>query len=114
MQPPASHIPGIRFRAELGVNETYDVLYLGGELDLEVIEPVEDFASAALEVSTRQRFVVDLADLSFCGSQGLTLFLRLDRAAKSHGQEFVLRHPDPMLIHLLELTMLDEELMVEA
>lgn len=107
---PAGHA---WLRAEIGGSETDDVLVLTGELDLAVIDGLEAFAMGAVKGGLHRRFVVDVEQLSFCGSLGLSLFLRLDTAAKARGHEFLLRHPDNMLMRLLGLTQLDEKLTVE-
>jgi anti-anti-sigma factor len=107
------NVRGARFGAAFFECEEGTVLTLSGELDLAVTQPLEAIALRALEKSDHPVFYVDVSDLTFCGSQGLSLFLRIDRVARDLGQRFVLRGPTPMLMRLLEVTALDDQLAVE-
>lgn len=48
--------------------------------------------------------VVDLSDLSFCDSSGLTALIHAQRTAAEHGRRVVLRTPPPQVRRLLEMT----------
>jgi anti-sigma B factor antagonist len=102
-----------RFGAEFFESDEGTVLRLSGELDLAVAQPLEAIALRALEKSDHEMFYVDVSNLSFCGSQGLSLFVRIDRVARDLGHRFVLRGPRPMLTRLLVVTALDQQLTVE-
>jgi anti-sigma B factor antagonist len=51
--------------------------------------------------------VIDLADVEFCDSNGLSALLIADRKMKEHGGAVVLRHVHKKVMSLLKISMLD-------
>ena len=88
-------------------------LHLYGELDM---------ASAPLlmrEVETVARrgavdIVLDLSALSFVDVSGLRAILDAARAARRDGRSLVVANPMPHIVRLLELTAIDQSLVVRG
>jgi anti-sigma B factor antagonist len=54
-----------------------------------------------------ESLVIDLADVEFCDSNGLSALLIADRKMKEHGGAVVLRHVHKKVMSLLKISMLD-------
>ncbi len=84
---------------------------LGGDLDqgnsVGLTEAVEQCLAAPGTM-----VLLDCADLQFCDSSGLTALLLADRTATALGCVLHLTGLDPALLHLLDLTGLDQVLSV--
>jgi anti-sigma B factor antagonist len=82
-----------------------DVLALHGALDLATVAALD----AAIDVvgSSRTDLVLDLSDLQFVDSTGLTRFVMLHRRLGEHGARLVLRHPKANVRKVLAVTGLD-------
>jgi anti-anti-sigma factor len=78
---------------------------LAGELDLSSTPVLEQRLREALD-SGRQ-LVVDLRNLDFMDSTGLTLLVRWARGAEQDGYELALVRGEPRVHRLFELTGLD-------
>jgi anti-anti-sigma factor len=64
-----------------------------GEIDLSTVERLR----AAIEEQERDQLLLDLRDVDFLDSSGLTLILELHRRAEENGASFVLgRGPEPV------------------
>ncbi|MEL7208371.1 MAG: STAS domain-containing protein [Actinomycetota bacterium] len=50
------------------------------------------------------RVVVDLSELTFIDSSGISELLRLSETVTGRGQDFELRHPSPAVHRVLEIT----------
>jgi anti-sigma B factor antagonist len=89
-----------------------DVVALHGELDLATVFTL-DAAIDLIDGSGRD-LILDLSDLDFVDSIGLTRFVRLHRRLREHGAGLVLRHPQPNVRRVLTVTGLDHLLGIEA
>jgi anti-sigma B factor antagonist len=93
--------------ASLQVRQSQDGLALcvSGELDLAGREEIEPWVMVA--VSVAPRVVLDLADVTFCSSQGLAMLVTCDERARVEGCELVVVNPRARILQLLALTGLD-------
>jgi anti-sigma B factor antagonist len=57
--------------------------------------------------------VIDLSDLTFVDSTGISLFVTLHKNLESKGQQLVLLRPTPMARRVMEITRLDSILRIE-
>jgi anti-sigma B factor antagonist len=60
-----------------------------------------------------EQLVIDLADVEFCDSSGLSALLIADRKMKEHGGGVVLRHVHKKVMSLLKISMLDRIFSIE-
>jgi anti-sigma B factor antagonist len=81
------------------------VVALSGELDSATVVTLD--AAIGLLRGSEEDLVLDLTDLSFVDSTGLTRFVRLHRRLTQHGAGLVLRNPRPHLRRILALSGLD-------
>lgn len=88
------------------------VLALAGELDLES-SPRLDEVVGRLISQGHTRLVLDLADLGFIDSIGLSALLTAQRRARASNGWMVVRAASPRLRTILEATRLDRELHLE-
>ncbi|MBV8950370.1 MAG: STAS domain-containing protein [Mycobacteriaceae bacterium] len=89
------------------------VVGLGGDLDM-ATTPQLDGCLAGIARRRPDRIVVDLAELRFCDSTGLTTFVRWSRQCSDAGVQLLLRAPTPQLRRLLEITRFDSLLDVDS
>lgn len=77
------------------------VFHLHGELDAATAAVVDELP---ITIRPGQPVVLDLADLSFCDSTGLTALIMLGRRVTEGSGELMLRDPQPAIRRLLDLT----------
>jgi anti-anti-sigma factor len=87
------------------------VLRLSGDLDLAAAAPVRA-AIDDLPLHAQTTLLLDLRDVPFCDSCGLTLLLQTKRVVEAAGATLVLRDPTPQLKGVLQLTCLWEHFVV--
>jgi anti-anti-sigma factor len=80
-------------------------LALPGTLDLATVAAFE--SSAAERRIAGQDLVIDLTDLTFLDSTGMTALVELDRSLKETGASLVLAHPRPHVREVLTTAGLD-------
>jgi anti-anti-sigma factor len=103
----AAHIPaGSQLRIRPG---TDGLLSLSGELDMASAAQLRAAAQQKLQTGTR-RLILDLTDLSFCDSCGLTVFLWADQAFPDGA---LLHHPGRQLRKILHTTQLERALTID-
>lgn len=90
---------------------TLTVLRASGEIDRDSVPVLVDAAEDALD-SGVNRLVVDLTEVTFCDSSGLSLFVRLHRRATARGGSFALAVVQPPVWMVLRATNLDRLLEV--
>jgi anti-anti-sigma factor len=88
-----------------------DVVALHGELDLATVFTLD--AVIDLIDGSGCDLILDLTDLDFVDSTGLTRFVRLHRRLADQGAGLVLRHPQPGIRHVLTSSGLDRVFAVE-
>jgi anti-sigma B factor antagonist len=82
-------------------------LKLAGELDIACVGPI-GAALDAIIAGRPNKLVVDLSELRFIDSSGLSLFL----AAAEQIAEVELRHPSPMFLKVIDLTGLSDVFLI--
>ncbi|WP_307705036.1 STAS domain-containing protein [Streptomyces sp. V1I6] len=96
---------------------SHATIALAGELDLETAHSVRGVIEDCLGDGIRT-VDIDLTLLTFCDVSGLNAFLVASRLTTTAGGSLCLRHPNPMLTRLLDLTatgfLLDERPSVSA
>ena len=100
------------FRATVEHVEGAAVVGLLGELDMGAA-PVLDEVIGRLISQGHCRLVVDLADLGFIDSMGLSALLTAQRRARAANGWMVVRSASPHLRTILQATRLDRELHLE-
>ncbi|QMU77186.1 STAS domain-containing protein [Streptacidiphilus sp. PB12-B1b] len=90
-----------------GHNAAGPTLALAGELDH---DSAEQFRTAmdATALRSGQVLTVDLSDLTFCDSSGITALIAARRHALAHGTELTLAHVPPRTMRVLNLLGLDQ------
>jgi anti-anti-sigma factor len=78
------------------------VIYLAGELDMSTGPTLREAVHANLP-GRAGRLVLDLSELTFCGSLGLGTLLVLSRTARSQSTLLVLRHLSPTFARMVEV-----------
>ena len=81
---------------------------LRGELDLSSAPPLRDLFSRVLDDDRLHRLVVDLSDLIYLDSTGLSVFVTAHKRASASGVEFRLANPNPSVGQLFKVTALDQ------
>jgi anti-anti-sigma factor len=76
---------------------------LSGELDMATAPQVRDCIDQLIAAG-RPRIVVDLGDLAFCDSAGLTTFIQGDKHCAASGGWLRLIHPEGQVARLMELS----------
>ena len=100
------------FRVEAHTNGEARVLAVSGELDLAAAPSLEEELNRALSSQT-ELVVVDLKDLEFIDSTGLSVLVRAHQHAKESGQQLGLINPGAQVARLLSLTGLQERLTLD-
>ena len=98
-------------RAETGADGRTIVL-VEGDIDLATADILREALARALE--TGGSVVVDVGDVGFIDSSGLTALVWGHQQAQSSGGSLRLRRPSPMLCRLLEITALDSVLLIDS
>jgi len=81
---------------------------LSGELDLSSAPPLRELLSRVLDDDRLHRLVVDLSDLIYLDSTGLSVFVTAHKRASTSGIEFCLANPNPSVSQLFKVTALDQ------
>lgn len=89
-----------------------DTLAVSGELDM-ASAPRLSAALSRLQAAGQHNVVLDVSDLQFCDSSGLSVFVQAHRDLRSAGGRLVLRGPSERLRMLLSATRLDRELDID-
>ncbi len=89
-----------------GITADTTVITVVGELDHDTATLLRDEITA-LQQRGRHRLVLDLADLTFCDSGGMGLFVDIHRATGEHGGWLRLANAQPRIHKLFRLLALD-------
>jgi anti-sigma B factor antagonist len=81
------------------------VLRICGELDMASRDAVEPEVMAA--ILTESSVIIDLAELTFCDSNGIAMFIAVDEKAKAEGTNLVVRGAVPQVRRVFEITGVD-------
>lgn len=88
----ATNLRRTGFNARAVVADDTVIIHLQGELDLATAGHLRRVVDASM-ADDATGLVLDLTDLTFVDSTGITTFLRAGRQAENHGRSFTLRHP---------------------
>jgi anti-sigma B factor antagonist len=88
------------------------VVYLVGEVDLAVRDPLVDALTQAS--ATKHRLVIDLSQTTFMDSTGLKALVDVWRRRRAAGLELVLREPSPAVMHTLQIAGLADLLPIDT
>ncbi|HEY5384528.1 MAG TPA: STAS domain-containing protein [Acidimicrobiales bacterium] len=80
---------------------------LGGELDLSSAPALRELLAGTFEDDRQRRIVLDLTDLIYLDSTGLSIFVTAHKRAAATGMEFCLANPNPSIGQLFKITALD-------
>ena len=97
------------FRLETRADDNARVLTLGGELDLAACPALDEELDKALG-SDAALVLVDMRELDFMDSTGLSALVRAHQRAEQNGQRFVLVNGSHQVQRLLSLTGIAERL----
>jgi anti-sigma B factor antagonist len=78
------------------------VLVVSGEIDLACVDDVLARGLALLAQPQVRGLVIDLAQVSFIDSCGLSVLVRLHHAARASSKQVALRHPSRIVARLLQ------------
>ena len=96
-----------RFQIEVHATETVPTIRVSGEFDLSATEPFRAEAKRLLQREL-ELVVVDLRDLTFLDSTGLTELIWLYKQAEERDFTLAILRPPPNVAVLFELTGLDQ------
>jgi anti-sigma B factor antagonist len=83
-------------------------IHLEGELDLSSAPQLRELLVTMLSGDPPRRVVVDLSDLVYLDSTGLSVFVTAHKRTSSTGTQFCLDNPNPSVRRLLRITALDQ------
>jgi anti-sigma B factor antagonist len=81
---------------------------LSGELDLSSAPALRELLAGTFENDGPRRIVLDLSDLIYLDSTGLSIFVATQKRASASGIEFCLANPNPSVGQLFKITALDQ------
>jgi anti-sigma B factor antagonist len=82
------------------------VLRIGGELDAASRASIEPAVMTA--TASASSAVIDLAELTFCDSSGIAMFIAAHENAKAHGAVLAVRGVRPPVRRVFEIAHLDD------
>ncbi|MBQ0164041.1 MAG: STAS domain-containing protein [Bacteroidaceae bacterium] len=88
------------------------VAHMSGSLDTLAAEQIEPQVEE-LEALTAQPITIDCTDLAYIASSGLRLFIRLRKAAFTHGQKITLKGVNANVMEVLRITNFDKMFVIE-
>ncbi|WP_328792939.1 MULTISPECIES: STAS domain-containing protein [unclassified Streptomyces] len=79
--------------------------HVGGEMDIDRAPMLSHALHAAItRPGGPEEIVIDMSDLSFCDSAGLSVLIGARRTAAEHGRRITLRGQQPQFLRLLDVT----------
>jgi anti-sigma B factor antagonist len=106
-EPPAS--APLPLEVEVSAAEFGVLVTIAGELDIATVPRVRE-ALSAHDVAGGEAVVVDLGDVTFMDSSGLSLFLTLERELRERGGGLAIACPDGAARLIFDVTGVDEHL----
>jgi anti-sigma B factor antagonist len=97
--------PTLNLKVLHGDQET--LMSLSGELDLSSAPALRELLAGAFADDRPRRTVLDLSDLIYLDSTGLSIFVSAHKRAAASGAEFCLANPNPSVRQLFKITALD-------
>lgn len=87
---------------------TLQLVYAAGEVDMSTAQLFEQEVDAACEAAAVSgRVVVDLTDVTFFASTGLSVLVRANDFCRANGTTLTVVATEPAVRHVFELTALD-------
>ncbi|QXJ22276.1 STAS domain-containing protein [Actinomadura graeca] len=80
------------------------VLRLSGELDVATADDLRFHIRAAVEAHAPQRLLLDLSQLGFADSSGLSVLVWAHQLMSDRGHQLRLHHPQPQVMRVLHIT----------
>ncbi|MGE5290202.1 MAG: STAS domain-containing protein [Micromonosporaceae bacterium] len=96
-----------------GGDERVKILHVRGELDLATADGLYRRGETAIRGEARL-LLLDLTNMTFCDSRGLSAFVRIANDADAAGCRYGLVAPQPLVLKVLRITGLDRRLPVFA
>lgn len=90
------------------------LVLLNGELDLASAPPLREVLAGLLGEDRPERLVLDLSDLLYVDSTGLSVFVSAHKRAAATGVEFSLINPNSSVRKLFQITALDQVFDIQA
>ena len=84
-----------------------------GELDMAAVGDAHDRVAEVLDANPTGPLVLDLHGLTFCGSSGIRVLLRLQRLTSAQRRKMVLRDIHPNVLRVLEALDLCDQFAIE-
>jgi anti-sigma B factor antagonist len=79
------------------------VVRLAGEIDVDAAGSILTVIAPMLEGSGRQPLILDMSEVTFLDSSGISCLLRLNRAAETALTEMRIRNPSPVVSRVLDI-----------
>jgi len=102
------------FSVDLTQTNGQTVIRFIGELDITTVETAETQAHHALANGHTGPLIIDVSELTFCGSSGIQVLLNLEAAAAQRGRDVLLRNPSRALLLVIDALGLESYFHVEA
>jgi anti-sigma B factor antagonist len=96
-------------KIDISVTGDSATVAVAGEIDLYTAAGLQAEADRALERPVAQLFL-DLADVTFCDSQGLAVLVWIDRKARAQGSHLTIVNPTRIVTRVMQITGLDTTL----
>jgi anti-anti-sigma factor len=101
---PLTYIPTLN--VQMAQQSSFILVTLQGELELETLPCCRYYLRHALEMSNTSPIIVDLSECCFVDSQGMLLFINMDRAAREKNNKVIFACPSARLLYVLQRTRL--------
>ncbi|CAM5278503.1 hypothetical protein SAVIM338S_00098 [Streptomyces avidinii] len=101
MEDAPDHVPPV----DVETQGQHVTVHVGGEMDIDRAPLLyEAVRTLIIQPDCPPDVVIDLTDLRFCDSSGLSALVRARLTAEEHGRRIVLHAPNRQMRRLLELT----------
>lgn len=101
------------FSVHLGTGGDGTWVHVSGEVDMATSDHLRGSIELALATAGIGRLVINLAEVTFCDSMGLTVLVDALRACQGRGIELVLHGPDDRLRKTLKISGLADLFTIE-
>ncbi len=105
--------PYASFSVTVGRSDGRVVVRVGGELDAYSSPQLRSTLLDLIDGQGNLALVIDLANLEFIDSTGLSVLMTAVRRSRAHGGDVVLRHPKASTMRLLRITAMDRVFAIE-
>jgi anti-sigma B factor antagonist len=106
-------VPEVELSLSIQQEDTAAVVTIGGELEYGTAARLR---SALLEISRggdTDRLVLDMAEVDFLDSTGISLLIQAKQRFDAQGSVFVLRHPPARVTRVLEVAGVADQFTIE-